>query len=201
LQSRRQPQHSFRILGRLALIGLCVLFTLGCGARTGFESGPDASDQGADSGAAFPLNLDGGVCIASCSQIHACSSACSNDLNSMEAVYTTILGRWRMCTPWPQFAGYDVPIAPADAFGIEFDPGLDAGELSYWTGTVHYLVDGPAGPEAGSDPQYTTSWILEGASLFIGMYGVQGLDHSSCPDVLYITFSNPGTWSPMVRLP
>ncbi len=182
------------------LVALCVPFALGCGARTGFEGDLDASERGADGGT-YPSGLEGGVCLATCSQIRTCSSACRSDLNSMKDVYTTILGRWRMCTSWPQDAG------PADAIGIEFDPDLDAGSQvygeppEYWTGTVHYLVDGPAGPEPGSEAQDISSWVLEGTSLLIGMYGVQGLNYSSCPEVLYITFSNPGTWSPMVRLP
>jgi hypothetical protein len=71
-----------------------------------------------------------------------------------------------------------------------------------WTGTVHYLVDGPAGPEPGTAAQYTTVWMLEDTALFIGMYGVQGLDFSSCPEVLNIAFYlDEGTWLSMVRLP
>jgi hypothetical protein len=130
---------------------------------------------------------DAGACPVTC-----CGPKVGNNtsLTSPDQAVTALVGKWQLCSTWPN--------APGDVIGIELDTptgwdgsqGADGGYIEV-TGNMEFLVQGPSGPVPGQGFAYVSSWELDGQgssySMFLGGSGSSFL-YSPCPAQLEIQY-------------
>jgi hypothetical protein len=130
---------------------------------------------------------DAGSCYSTC-----CMPKVGNNSNltSPPAAVTALVGKWELCTSFPD--------VPSDVIGIELDPpaGWDGGQADDGgyvevDGNLRFLVQGQSGPQPGQGFAYESSWGLYGQgasySMYVGGTGTPFL-YAPCPQQLELQY-------------